>query len=249
VVGGGALTGCGSDSLGCEDRSAGADSTGGGGGDTGHSGGAGWHVGGEAGTFSNGEGGDSVGEAVKEAVGRASERKGEGGENESGEARQDGGESRNSPSPSTSRNNSTSLRRFRVLFAGGVDTSGDGGVGASQAGAATAEAVAHGGGRIIRAATSGGGCTYTPSTAATTAAAPHNSGISRGCRWKTARDGDDLHSSFVAKNHSCFESTCLASFIQRQKFSGGDYRLRLEAGWHTLTTSNYARPRGSGWDS
>ncbi len=143
MVGGGGLEGCGSESLGCEDWSAGADSTGGG--DTGHSGGAGGHVGGEAGTFSNGDGGDSVGEAVKEAVGKASERKGEGGENERGEARQDGGESRNSPSPSTSRNISTSLRRFRVLFAGGVDTSGEGGVGASQAGAATAEAVVHGG--------------------------------------------------------------------------------------------------------
>ncbi len=144
MVGGGALEGGGSESLGCEDWSADADSTGGG--DTGHSGGAGGHVGGEAGTFSNGAGGDSVGEAVKEAVGKASERKGEDGENESGEARQDRGESRSSPSPSTSRNISTSLRHFRVLLAGGVDTSGEGGVGASPAGAAMAEAVVHVGG-------------------------------------------------------------------------------------------------------
>jgi hypothetical protein len=104
------------------------------------------HIGGEAGTFSSGAGGDSVGEAVKEAVEKASEREGEDGENDSGEARQGGGESRSSPSPSTSRNSSTSLRRFRVLLAGGVVTSGEGGVGASPAGAATAEAAVHMGG-------------------------------------------------------------------------------------------------------
>ncbi len=63
-----------------------------------------------------------------EAVSGASEREGEdgeggeGGESGSGEAMQDGGERRRSPSPSTSRNNSTSLRRLRVLLAGGVVT-------------------------------------------------------------------------------------------------------------------------------
>jgi hypothetical protein len=122
-----------SESLGCEGWSARADSAGGG--DTGSSSGAGGHAGGEAGACSSGAGGNSVGEAVKES----SEREGEDGENASGEARQDGGESRRYPSPSTSRNSSTSLRRFRVLLAGSVVTSGEYGVGASPAGAATSQ--------------------------------------------------------------------------------------------------------------
>ncbi len=83
-----------------------------------------------------------MGEAVSDASEHGGEE-GEGGENGSGEAIQDGGERRRSPSPSTSRNNSTSLRRLRVLLAGGVVTSGEDSVGTSPDGAATAEAAVY----------------------------------------------------------------------------------------------------------
>jgi hypothetical protein len=86
---------------------------------------------------------------VGEAVSNASEHEGEdgeGGKSGSGEAMQNGGEKRRSPSPSTSCNNSTSLRRLRVLLAGGVVTSGEDDVGTSPAEAATAEAAVYVGG-------------------------------------------------------------------------------------------------------
>jgi hypothetical protein len=140
VGGGGGSGGGGSGSTGCRYGSAGLDSVGGG--DTGSSGGAGGHARGKAGKCSSSAGGNSVGEAVS----GASEREGEdneGGESGNGEAMQDGGERRRSPSPSTSRNNSTSLRRLRVLLAGGVVTSGEDGVGTSPDGAATAEAAVY----------------------------------------------------------------------------------------------------------
>jgi hypothetical protein len=86
-----------------------------------------------------------VGEGVSDASEREGED-GEGGESGSGEAMQNGGERRRSPSPSTSRNNSTSLRRLRVLSAGSVVTSGEDDVGTSPAEAATAEAAVYVGG-------------------------------------------------------------------------------------------------------
>ncbi len=148
MVGGGGSGGGGSGSTGCRCGSAGSDTTGGG--DTGSSGGAGGHARGEAGTCSSGAGGNSVGEAVSDVSEREGEdgegKDGEGGESGSGEAMQNGGEWRRSPSPSTSRNNSTSLCRLRVLLAGGVMTSGEDDVGTSPAEAATAEAAGYVGG-------------------------------------------------------------------------------------------------------
>jgi hypothetical protein len=76
-----------------------------------------------------------------EAVDDTWEQGGEDGDSGGGEIMQDRGERRRSPSPSTPRNSSTSLRCLRVLLAGSVVTSGEDSVGASlPAGVATAGA-------------------------------------------------------------------------------------------------------------
>jgi hypothetical protein len=61
-----------------------------------------------------------------DAVGGVCRLEGEGGENEGDVAAPDGGETRNSPSFSSPRSNSTSLRLLLVLLAGGETISGDG---------------------------------------------------------------------------------------------------------------------------
>jgi hypothetical protein len=61
-----------------------------------------------------------------DAVGGVCRLEGEGGENEVGMAAPDGGETRKSPSSSSPRSNSNSLRLLLVLLAGGETISGDG---------------------------------------------------------------------------------------------------------------------------
>jgi hypothetical protein len=100
---------------------------------------------GDTGSGFNLTGVNSGGKATSDdAVGGVRQLEGEGGEKEGSVATPDGGEMRNSPSSSSPRSNSTSLRLLLVLLAGGETISDDGRGEASRCGLRGVDSTAFG---------------------------------------------------------------------------------------------------------